>query len=55
VILAVLLAGIAWELHEGLWLIGEPLDSVEDVMLGILSASTFLCFIRSRDKESSPP
>ena len=55
VILAVLLAGIAWELHEGLWLRGEPLDSVEDVMLGILSASTFLCFIRSRDKESSPP
>ena len=26
VILVVLLAGIAWELHEGLWLRGEPLD-----------------------------
>jgi len=27
VILGVLLAGIAWELHEGYWLTGEPLDS----------------------------
>jgi hypothetical protein len=43
VILAVLLARIAWELYEGLWLSGEPLDSLEDVMLGILSASAFLC------------
>jgi hypothetical protein len=51
VILGVLLAGIAWELHEGLWLSGEPLDSVEDVMLGILSASTFLCLIRRNDRE----
>ena len=55
VILGVLLAGIVWELYEGLWLSGEPLDSVEEVMLGILSASTFLCFIRSKDKESSLP
>lgn len=51
VILAVLLAGIAWELHEGLWLRGEPLDSVEDVMLSILSASTFLCLTRRKDRE----
>ena len=27
VILGVLLAGIAWELHEGFWLRGEPIDS----------------------------
>jgi hypothetical protein len=46
VILVVLVAGILWELHEGLWLAGEPLDSLEDVMLGILSASTFLCYVR---------
>ena len=51
VVLAVLVAGIAWELHEGLWLSGEPLDSVEDVMLSVLSASTFLCFIRRNDRE----
>jgi hypothetical protein len=50
VILVVLLVGIAWELHEGLWLAGEPLDSMEDVMLGILSASAFLCSIM-KDKE----
>lgn len=54
VVLAVLIAGIAWELYEGLWLAGEPLDSVEDVMLGILSASTFLCLTRNRDKEPDP-
>ena len=54
VILGVLLAGIAWELHEGLWLRGEPLDSIEDVLLSILSASTFLCFMRSEDKEPDP-
>ena len=52
VVLAVLVAGIAWELHEGYWLRGEPIDSVEDVVLAILSASTFLCFTRSGDKES---
>jgi len=45
VILGVLLAGIAWELHEGSWLRGEPIDSLEDVMLAILSASTFLCLM----------
>jgi hypothetical protein len=54
VILGVLLAGIVWEIHEGLWLSGEPLDSVEDVVLAILSASTFLCFMRSKDKEPDP-
>ena len=54
VILVVLFAGVAWELYEGLWLSGEPLDSVEDVMLGILSASTFLYFIRRKDREPSP-
>jgi hypothetical protein len=54
VILGVLLAGIAWELHEGYWLRGEPIDSVEDVVLAILSASTFLCFIRRKERERSP-
>jgi hypothetical protein len=51
VILGVLLAGIVWELHEGYWLMGEPIDSLEDIVLAILSASTFLCFMRRRDKE----
>jgi hypothetical protein len=51
VILAVLVAGIAWELHEGYWLRGEPIDSVEDVVLAILSASTFLCFTRMNGRE----
>ena len=51
VILVVLLAGIAWELHEGVWLRGEPLDSLEDVVLATLSALTFLCFTRRKDKE----
>ena len=51
VILAVLLAGIVWELHEGYWLSGEPLDSVEDVVLAILSASTFLCLTRRKDED----
>lgn len=51
VILGVLLAGIAWELREGYWLRGQPIDSVEDVMLAILSASTFLCLIRRNDRE----
>jgi len=54
VIPVVLLAGIAWELHEGLWLSGEPLDSLEDVMLGILSATAFLCYMRSEDRGSGP-
>jgi hypothetical protein len=51
VILVVLVAGIAWELYEGLWLSGEPLDSLEDVMLGILSASAFLCLTRNKDEQ----
>jgi hypothetical protein len=51
VILGVLLAGIAWELHEGYWLRGEPIDSVEDAVLAILSASTFLCFTRMNGRE----
>jgi hypothetical protein len=38
VILAVLAAGVAWELHEGAWLRGEQIDSLEDVTLRILSA-----------------
>jgi hypothetical protein len=46
VMLVVLLAGIVWELYEGLWLMGEPLDSIEDVMLAMLSAYTFLCLER---------
>jgi len=53
VILVVLLAGIAWELHEGYWLRGEPLDSVEDMVLAILSASTFLCLARRIDRETN--
>jgi hypothetical protein len=54
VILGVLLAWIAWELHEGYWLSGEPIDSVEDVVLAILSASTFLCLARRKDREPGP-
>jgi hypothetical protein len=53
VILAVLLVGIAWELYEGLWLRGEPIDSLEDVTLSVLSASAFLCFIRRKDREGA--
>ena len=49
-ILGVLLAGIAWELHEGYWLMGEPIDSLEDLALGALSALAFLCLIR-KDRE----
>ena len=30
VLLVVLLAGVAWELREGAWFEGEPLDSIED-------------------------
>jgi len=52
VILVVLLAGILWELHEGYWLSGEPLDSLEDVMLAILSASTFLFLVRNGEDEA---
>lgn len=52
VIVGVLLAGIAWELYEGYWLMGEPIDSLEDMVLAILSASTFLCLMRGKDSES---
>jgi hypothetical protein len=48
-ILTVLLMGVVWELHEGLWLRGEPLDSLEDVVLSILSASTFLSLRRKEN------
>jgi len=51
VILGVLVAGIAWELHEVYWLTGEPMDSLEDVVLAILSASAFLCLMRGKDGE----
>ena len=54
VMLIVLIGGIAWELYEGLWLKGEPLDSIEDVMLAILSAYTFLCWER-RDTAANTP
>jgi len=52
VILVVLVAGILWELHEGYWLSGEPLDSLEDVVLAILSASTFLFLVKKRENET---
>jgi hypothetical protein len=42
---------IAWELQEGFRSRGEMIDSVEDLVLAILSASTFLCFIRRKDRE----
>ena len=51
VILGVLLAGIAWELQEGSWLREEPIDSLEDLVLAILSASTFLCLTRRKDED----
>ena len=54
VILAVLLVGIAMELREGLWLRGEPIDSLEDVTLAVLSASTFLSFT-GRKRETEQP
>ena len=40
---------IAWELQEGFRSRGEMIDSVEDLVLAILSASTFLCFMRGKD------
>jgi hypothetical protein len=52
VILVVLVARILWELYEGYWLSGEPLDSLEDVMLAILSASTFLFLVKKRENET---
>jgi len=54
VILGVLLAGIAWELQEGFRSRGEMIDSVEDLVLAILSASTFLCFTRRNDRGPDP-
>jgi hypothetical protein len=52
VILVVLVAGIVWELYEGYWLSGEPLDSLEDAVLAILSASTFLFLVRNGEDEA---
>lgn len=52
VILVVLVAGILWELHEGYWLSGEPLDSLEDLMLAILSDSTLLFLVKKRENET---
>ena len=46
VMLAVLIAAVVWELHEGFWLRGEPFDSIEDVVLAMLSAYAFLCWER---------
>jgi hypothetical protein len=53
VVLIVLLTAISWELYEGYWLTGEPIDSVEDVVLAILSASTFRCLTRRIDRETN--
>jgi hypothetical protein len=53
VMLVVLIGAIVWELYEGLWLAGEPLDSIEDVMLAMLSAYAFLCWER-RDNSQHP-
>jgi len=53
-ILIVLLVGVAWELHEGYWLSGEPLDSLEDVLLATLSAAAFLHLRRKQDEKSAP-
>jgi len=44
--LVVLIGAIVWEFHEGLWFKGEPLDSIEDVVLAMLSAYAFLCWER---------
>ena len=51
VIPGVLLAGIVWELHEGFWLAGEPIDSLEDIVLAILSASAFLYLKKGKNSE----
>jgi hypothetical protein len=53
VMLVVLLAAVVWEFYEGLWLMGEPLDSIEDVMLAMLSAYAFLCWERSNNAASA--
>jgi hypothetical protein len=44
---------IAWELQEGFRSREEMIDSVEDLVLAILSASTFLCFTRRNDREGA--
>lgn len=54
VMLVVLISGIAWELYEGLWLRGEPFDSIEDVMLAMLSAYAFLCYMRRNNSNKEP-
>ena len=53
VMLVVLIGAIVWELYEGLWLAGEPLDSIVDVMLAMLSAYAFLCWER-QDNQPAP-
>jgi hypothetical protein len=52
VMLVVMVAAVVWELYEGLWFTGEPLDTIEDVMLALLSAYAFLCWER-RDSVAS--
>jgi hypothetical protein len=44
---------IAWELQEGFRSRGQMIDSVEDLVLAILSASTFLCLTRRIDRETN--
>jgi asparagine N-glycosylation enzyme membrane subunit Stt3 len=51
VMLVVLFAAIVWELYEGLWLAGQPFDSIEDVMLAMLSAYAFLCWEAGRNNQ----
>jgi glucose dehydrogenase len=46
VMLVVFVAAVVWEVYEGLWLAGEPLDTIEDVMLALLSGYAFLCWER---------
>ena len=46
VMLIVLIGAIVWELYEGLWLKGEPLDSIEDLILALVSAYAFLSWER---------
>jgi hypothetical protein len=48
--------GRTWNRVVGGWavLAGQPIDSLEDLVLAILSASTFLCVAGSKDGESSP-
>jgi hypothetical protein len=51
VMFVVLIGAIVWEFYEGLWLAGEPFDSVEDVMLAMLSAYAFLCWETGRNNQ----